>query len=337
MIAFLFVSFVASFQALLGGVAIAAAGDGLDVVCTLPYLGSIAGKVAPEAEITVLARPSEDPHFLSPTPALMAKVQQADLYVENGLSLELWSGKLLDSAGNPKIRPGQAGYVIASQNVPRLEVPTAITRAQGDLHPEGNPHVWLDPLNAPIFADNIAAGLGRVDPANAAAYTANAKAFRKEIYERTFGADLVGFMGGELLERLARAHTLDGFLAQKGLTARLGGWLATAAPLHGEPVVWYHQNMAYFDDRFGLEVVGHIEDRPGIAPSAAHRAELAAAMKQNGAKVIGVTNYYDDRLAKVLASETGARVATIPGDVGADPTATDYVAFIDAMIRLVRP
>lgn len=307
----------------------------LDVVATLPYLGAITEVVAPDAELTVLARGSEDPHFLSPTPALMAKVQQADVYVENGLSLELWSGRLLDSAGNPKIRPGQAGYVLASQNVPRLEVPTEITRAKGDLHPEGNPHIWLDPLNAPIVADNIAAGLGRVDPANAATYTANAKAFRKVIYERMFGADLVGFMGGELLERLARAHTLDGFLAQKNLTGRLGGWLGAGAALKGKPVVWYHQNMSYFTDRFGLQVVGHIEDRPGIAPSAAHKEQLAAAMTEKGAKLIAVTNYYDDRLAVVLGEETGAKVVTIPGDVGGDAASTDYLTFVDDLVKLV--
>ncbi|MEZ4237963.1 MAG: metal ABC transporter substrate-binding protein [Myxococcota bacterium] len=307
----------------------------LDVVCTLPYLGSITEDLAPDAHVTVLARGNEDPHFLSPTPALMAKVQQADLYVENGMSLELWSAKLLDSAGNPKVRRGQAGNVIASTNVPRLEVPTEITRAKGDLHPEGNPHVWLDPLNAPIIADNIAAGLARVDPDHAADYEARADAFRAKVYEKTFGADLVGFMGGPLLDRLARAGNLQSFLEQKGLTGRLGGWLAAGADLRGKPVVWYHQNMSYFTSRFGLDVVGHIEDRPGIAPSAAHRAELANAMKAKGAKIIGVTTYYDDRLAQVLAEQTGARVVMIPGDVGGDAASTDWFAFVDDLVALL--
>lgn len=307
----------------------------LDVVATLPYLGSIAAIVAPDAEITVLARGSEDPHYLSPTPALMAEVQHADLYVENGMSLELWSGRLLDSAGNPKIRPGQAGYVLASTGVPRLEVPTEITRAKGDMHPEGNPHIWLDPLNAPIVADNIAWGLAKVDPANAAIYTANAKAFRKQIYDKMFGTDLVSFMGGELLERLARAHSLDGFLAQKNLTGRLGGWLGASAVLKGKPVVWYHQNMSYFTDRFGVDVVGHIEDRPGIAPSAAHKDALAASMKAKSCELIAVTNYYDNHLAVVLGEQTSARVVTIPGDVGGDAASTDYFTFVDDLLKLV--
>jgi zinc/manganese transport system substrate-binding protein len=309
----------------------------LDVVVTLPYLGSITQELAPDAEITVLVRGTEDPHFLSPTPALMAKVGQADLFVENGMQLEIWSTRLLDGAGNPSVRMGQAGYVNASTNVPRLQVPTQVTRAQGDLHPDGNPHIWLDPLNGPIMADNIAAGLARVDPANAAVYAERAKAFRNTVYERTFGADLVGFMGGELLERLERAHTLRSFLESKGMSARLGGWLAAGASLQDSPVVYYHQNMAYFVDRFGQNVVGYIEDRPGIAPSAAHRDELAAAMTAAQVPLIGVTNYYDDRLALVLAEQTGARAVTIPGDVGGTAASTDWFAFIDDLVTLLTP
>lgn len=306
----------------------------VEVVATLPHLGAITREIAPEAQVTVLVRGTEDPHYLSPTPALMAKVGKADLYVENGLNLELWSERLLDGAGNPRIRPGQPGYVRSSDGVPRLEVPSDLTRAKGDLHPEGNPHIWTDPLNAPIIADNIAAGLARVDPANAATYAANAKAFRQKVYERMFGADLVAFMGGELLDRLERGKKLEPFLAQKGLTERLGGWLAAARPIRGKPIVFYHQSWAYFVDRFRPDVVGYVEDRPGIAPSAAHRDALAAAMRAKSCRLVEVTVYYDDRLARVLADQTGARVVRAPGDVGGVPEATDYFALIDTLIRL---
>ena len=201
----------------------------LEIVCTLPWIGDVAHRVAPAAGITTLARGVDNPHFLSPTPALMAKVSSADLFVENGMGLELWSVKLLDSAGNPKIRPGQPGYVRATVGMHVLEVPTDLSRAKGDLHPEGNPHVWLDPLNLPTAADNIAVALGRVDPAHAADYTANAKAFRLKIHESTFGKDLTGFMGGDLLARLAQGGKLDEFLTSKGLQGRLGGWLKAGA------------------------------------------------------------------------------------------------------------
>jgi zinc/manganese transport system substrate-binding protein len=305
----------------------------VEVVCTLPWLGDVAHRVAPDAHITTLARGADDPHFLSPTPALMAKVSAADVYVENGMGLELWSEKLLDSAGNPKIRPGQPGFVRATTNMTRLEVPTDLSRAKGDLHPEGNPHVWLDPLNAPVAADNIAVALGRVDPGNAAAYTANAKAFRAKIQEATFGADLVGFMGGDLLTRLAQSGKLDEFLASKNLTGRLGGWLKQGASLKGKPMVFYHQSWPYFIQRFGIKVVGYVEDRPGIPPTAAHRDEILSLIKTNGVKVIEVTNYYDDHIPRLLAEATGARVAKVPGDVGGTPEATDYFAFMTAIVK----
>ena len=304
----------------------------LQVVCTLPWLGDLAHRVAPDAQITVLARGSDDPHVLSPTPALMAKVATADVYVENGLSLELWSERLLDSAGNPKIRPGQPGYVKATESISRLEVPTDLTRAKGDLHPEGNPHVWTDPLNAPIAADSIAAGMGRVDPAHAATYTANAKAFRVAIQKATFGDDLVGFMGGDLLTRLAQAGKLDGFLAEKGLTPRLGGWLKEGAALKGKPVVFYHQSWAYFVARFGLQVVGYVEDRPGISPTAAHRDELVATMKSKGARIVAVTNYYDTKLPALLAQSAGGKMVVVPGDIGGTAAAKDYFSFIHTLI-----
>lgn len=304
----------------------------LEVVCTLPYLGDVTKKIAPSATVVTLARGADDPHFLSPTPALMAQVSKADLYVENGLNLELWSERLLDSAGNPKIRPGQPGYVKATTGVKVLDVPTDLTRAKGDLHPEGNPHVWTDPLNMIPVADNIAAGLGRVDPANAATYTANAKAFKTRIEEATFGADLVKFMGGDLLVRLAIAGNLDSFLASKNLTDKLGGWLKQAAPLKGKPMVFYHQSWPYFINRFGVKVVGYVEDRPGIPPTAAHRDALLGLMKANNVKVVEVTTYYDDKIPTLLAQAVGGKVAKVAGDVGGTPAATDYFAYINSLL-----
>ncbi len=304
-----------------------------DVVVTLPWLGAITSELAPDAEVTVLAAGTEDPHYLSPTPALMAQVGQADLYVENGLNLELWSARLLDGAGNPSIRRGQSGHVWASEGVPRLEVPTTLTRAEGDLHPEGNPHLWLDPLNWPQVADNIAAGLGRIDPGKAEAYAARAEEFRDATWERLFGADLVAFMGGDLLARLAQGGQLLPFLEQKGLEDRLGGWLAAGRSLRGQPVVFYHQSWVYFVERFGMEVVGYVEDRPGISPSAAHKQELSAAMTAAGATVIGISSYYDDRLAQALAAETGARVAPLAGDLGALDGVDSLQALIDQLLE----
>lgn len=309
----------------------------VDVVCTLPWLGDVAHRVAPSATITTLARGVDDPHFLSPTPALMAKVSRADLFVENGLGLELWSARLLDSAGNPRIRQGQPGYVRATVGMRILEVPTDLSRAKGDLHPEGNPHVWLDPLNLPVAADNIAAALGRVDPAHAAEYTANAAAFRVKIHEAMFGKDLVAYMGGDVLARLAQGGKLNDLLVQKGLQGRVGGWLKAGAALNGKPMVFYHQSWPYFVARYGVKVVGYVEDRPGIPPTAAHRDELLSTIKKNGVKVIEVTSYYDDKIPSLLAKETGARVAHVGGDVGGTSDATDYFSYMDSLLKAFAP
>lgn len=305
----------------------------LSVVCTLPHLGDIAHRVAPDATVTTLARGTDDPHVLSPTPALIARVATADVYVENGLNLELWSERLLDSAGNPRIRPGQPGYVLSTAGITRLEVPTDLSRAKGDLHPEGNPHAWKDPLNGIAAADNIAAGLSRVDPARAATYAANARAFRKLVHERLYGADLVAYMGGDTLAKLDSAGKLESFLASKGLSARLGGWKAQGASLRGKPVVVYHASWAYFVNRFGLRVVGYVEDRPGIPPTAAHRDELLAVMQREGVKVVEATSYYDLRVPTLLAQSVGARVAVTPGDVGGTPEARDYLSFVDVLVK----
>ena len=302
----------------------------LDIVTTLPWLGDITGRLAPDATITVLARGTEDPHYLSPTPALMAKVGQADLYIENGMNLELWSERLLDGAGNPAIRPGAHGYVKASNGVPRLEVPAQLTRAQGDLHPDGNPHVWMDPLNVIVAADNITAGLIRIDPANAPAYTERLAALRTQLYTALFGPDLVAYIGGASLEKLARSGRLHEFLATKGLDGRLGGWLGRAA--RGKKVVFYHQSWAYLIDRFEIDQVGVIEDKPGVAPSAAHKDQLAAAMTAQGCTTIGITSYYSDRIARARAADTAATVVVIPGDVGGVPSATDYFTLMDTLV-----
>jgi len=303
----------------------------LDVVATLPWIGDLSQRVAPEAKVLVLAGGNEDPHRLSPTPALMAKVGQADVYAEVGLSLELWSERLLDGAGNPNIRPGAPGYVRVSDGVPRLQVPTDLSRAQGDLHPEGNPHIWTDPLNAAIAADNLAAAFGRVDPANAGTYSANAEAFRSEVYVRLFGEELVVFMGGASLEKLARAGRLDEFLAEKGLSDKLGGWLGEAT--RGQELVFYHPSWAYFVDRFAVDLVGTIEDKPGVPPTAAHKDQLAAAITREGVETIAITSYYPDRVAKALAEDAGASLVIVPSDVGGTAAATDYFALIDTLVR----
>lgn len=308
---------------------------GPNVVVTLPYLGEIVRRVAPDAEVSVLVSPNADPHFISPTPALMARVGAADLFVENGLSLELWTGRLLDGAGNPQIRVGGEGHVFASAGVVPMDLPTELTRANGDLHPGGNPHIWFDPLNWGIAAHNIATGLAAIEPASAQAYFERVEALKSDVWSALFGDDLTAYMGGELLEGLARSGELIAFLERRGLIDRLGGWMGRAVSFSGRPVVFYHPSWSYFIDRFGLTLVGTIENRPGVSPSAAHRTELASEMESSGVSFVGVGSYYDPRLAEILAEQTGATVHILPTDVGSTPGADDLFGFMSALIDAV--
>src|SRR5688572_2731979 len=152
-------------------ISLSASAAPLKVVATLPVLADLARKVGGEfVEVSSLAQPNQDPHFVIPTPTLMKKTRKADVFIENGLSLELWAQKVVDGTDNRRIRIGQPGRIVASRGIATLEVPHVNSRALGDVHPGGNPHVWLDPELAKKMAKNISEGLSAVDPEHAPQY-----------------------------------------------------------------------------------------------------------------------------------------------------------------------
>ena len=311
-------------------------GKPLEVVTTLGVLASLAregGGARVHAE--ALADPRQDPHYVEPKPTLMQKARAADLFVEVGLQLELWGEKVAASSGNPRIQAGQPGRVIASSGVQTLELPAVLSREWGDVHPYGNPHVWLDPLNAKTMAGNIAAGLEKVDPGHAEEYRKNLARFEQRIDEALFGPELVQAVGGRQLGRLARQGRLDEYLAKEQLAP--GGWLKRAAVLHGRALVTYHKTSAYLADRFGFEVPIEIEEKPGIPPSARHRDRVLATMQERRVKTILQEVFYERSAADALAQKTGAHVVVVPIDVGSEVGAADYFALIDKILaELVR-
>ena len=321
----------------------APASAGLKVITTTTDLAWAVEEVGGErVSVRALCAPNEDPHYVSPTPSLVAAVGDADVFVEIGLSLEIWTERLLDGAGNPDVRPGGPGYVLASQGIRTKERPDTISRSQGDLHPDGNPHVWLDPLNMKIIADNVAAGLGRVDPANVEEYRRRAADLKARIDVALFGEELVALLGGDLLDRLGRGGQLEGYLDREvggaSLRSRLGGWMATGAPMQGRAIVYYHRNWVYFADRFGLTVAAYVESKPGIAPSAAHRKRVVEVVAAERAPVVVVTNYYDTRIPRAIAEEAGITVAIVPIMTGGTDAAPTWFALIDQLVEgLGRP
>jgi ABC-type Zn uptake system ZnuABC Zn-binding protein ZnuA len=266
------------------------------VVTTTTDLAAIVREVGGErVEVTSIAGGSQDPHFVDAKPSFLVKLQRADLFVQVGLELEAgWAPNLLANSRNARIQPGGPGFVDASEGIERLQIPSVVDRSQGDIHPHGNPHYWLDPANGSRMAANIAAGLARVDPERAADYEAGRSAF------------------------VAR------------LDAALARWAERARPLAGLPVVAYHNSWPYLERRFGFRVVGFVEPKPGIPPSGRYVAELAEAMKRDGVSLILMSTFYDQKTAALVARLSGAEVVTLANSVGGLPEATDYLALFDA-------
>jgi len=183
------------------------------VVCTLPTLKALTEEVGGNrVDVIALAKGDQDPHFVTPTPVLMQKTRQADLFIENGFSLELWADQVANGSGNTKIFRGTPGRIVAGNGVAAMEIPAVLTREMGDIHPQGNPHVWLDPLLAKVEAGNIAEALKSADPTGASFYDSRKADFFRRIDNALFGPELLKLVGIQKLTRLAWSKELHPFL-----------------------------------------------------------------------------------------------------------------------------
>ncbi|HYT16459.1 MAG TPA: zinc ABC transporter substrate-binding protein [Burkholderiales bacterium] len=243
----------------------------------------------------------QDVHKVEARPSLIARIRSADLLICSGSELEIgWLPLLLTQSGNARIQPGSAGYLEASQFVPKLEIPKVVDRALGDVHPSGNPHVHLDPRNIAKVADVLTERLAQLDPANAEAYKARASVF---------------------LERWRAA---------------VSRWEKEAARLKGIPVVVYHKDMSYFINWAGMREAGSLEPKPGLPPTPAHLAELVERMKRDPAKVIVYSPYNSPRAAEFLSERTKIPSVMLPFTVGGTDKAKDlFGLFDDTVARLL--
>jgi ABC-type Zn uptake system ZnuABC Zn-binding protein ZnuA len=273
----------------------------LNVVATTPDLASIAELIGGDAvDVKALAKPTEDAHFVDPKPSSIVTLNRAAMLIDGGAELELgWLPALLQSARNPKIAAGAAGRVSASQGIRLLEVPTTFDRSKGDVHALGNPHFLIDPVNARTVAGRIAAQLSQIDPANAAKYNANLKAFEARI------------------------------------DSKLAEWQKQLAPYAGAKIVTYHKDFPYLAARFKLDVVETLEPKPGIAPSPAHLAEVITTMKAKGAKVIFVQPFQNRKTAETVARQTGATILDLAQQPGAVKGTTTYFDMMDYIVATI--
>lgn len=280
------------------GLAAVSASAKLHVVATTPDLGALAAAIGGDAiDLTVLAKPTEDPHFVDAKPSYLVKLNRADALIEGGAELEAgWLAPLLEGARNPRLDRGKPGRIVASEGIALLEVPTVLDRSQGDIHASGNPHFLTDPVNAGIVAAHIARALGELDAGSAARFEAN---------ERKFAAEL---------------------------QSRLAGWQKTLAPYAGRPVVTYHNYWIYFGRRFNLPMDLFLEPKPGIPPTPAHLAGVITRMRADHLRLITVQPYQNRKTAETVASHTDAAVLNWPSFPG-DPGTETYFEWMDYLVN----
>ncbi len=270
-------------------------GETLRVVATIPDLADIAREIGGDrVEVTALTKGRENLHHVSVRPSHLIALSRADVLIQIGLSLEsAFLPALLENAGNPKIRPGRPGFVNASVGWQAIDVPTVVTRKDGDVHPDGNPHLNLDPRGGRQIAERTLAGLVATDPSGKTDYEAWAAAYAKK------------------------------------LDAAEARWNAAAKDWKGRKIVVYHKEYDYLAARYGLEIVGTLETKPGIPPTPGHLAELVAKMKSAASVVILTAPWSNGGEVEQVAKATGAAVVELPNQCGGMAGAETWIGMQD--------
>ncbi len=248
-----------------------------------------------KVEVDYLCRGNQDPHFLEVMPSYMLKLRSADLIFKIGLDLEKWLPQLIDGSRNTNVQ-----VIDLSQDIEKKEVPTTKMDARyGDVHPYGNPHYYLDPMDIKIMAGEIYNALASQDPGNAAFYQSNYESYIK---------------------------TLD---------SKIDEWNKKMEKVKGEPIVFFHSSWIYFADQYGIKIAGYVEPKPGIPPSPSHNAEIINLIKKRGIKLIVMENYYSDSAPNQIASVTGIKVIKVPVGLYGMDGIDSYFKMMDYIVNQI--
>jgi zinc/manganese transport system substrate-binding protein len=273
----------------------------LQVVATYGYIGDIVQRIGKDrVEVVTLARGDYNPHLIIPKPSYIAKMRRADLLVINGGQLEIgWLPQIIKQANNGAVQPGEHGFLDLSMYVHLIDVPTSVSRELGDVHPEGNPHFFLDPDNIPVIAKAITERMSELDPGNQAFYEAN----NKELF----------------------------VLWQQNMKL----WEEKLKPVKGEKIVEYHKIFDYFLHRFGLVIAGTIEPLPGIPPTTKHIADIEKLIDREHVKFIFQDVYNPQDASSYLAKRLNIKLVVLPHDVGAVKEAENVFEVFAEIIRRI--
>jgi zinc/manganese transport system substrate-binding protein len=274
----------------------------LKVFATVPEWGALASAIGGDrVEVFTATTGLQDPHHIQARPSLIARARSADLVVATGAELEIgWLPVILRESGNPRIQAGQPGYFEAAANVRMLELPTRLDRAEGDVHPGGNPHIQTDPRNLLSVGEALTARMSQLDAADAATYQANWKSFSER------------------------------------WRAALARWQQQAAPLRGVPVAVQHKAYPYLEDWLGLKEVAALEPKPGVEPSAAYLGKLLGEVAASRPRLVIRSAYQSPQAAEWFGREAHVPVVVLPFTVGGDDRAKDlFGLFDDTVDRLL--
>jgi zinc/manganese transport system substrate-binding protein len=275
----------------------------LNILATVPEWGALAEELGGDKVKTYTATNAlQDPHHVEAKPSLIARARSADLVVATGAELEIgWLPLVTQQAGNPKIQPGKPGYFEATAFVTLLEKPARLDRAEGDVHPGGNPHIQTDPRNIGRVAGPLAARLAELDPENTAYYQARYKAFTDR------------------------------------WNAAVAKWEKQAEPLRGTPILVQHKAFTYLEIWLGLNEVAALEPKPGVEPTTAHLTEVLATLQRQPVKMVIRAAYQSDRASQWIAERAKINAVMLPFTVGGDDAAKDlYGLYDDTIARLLK-
>ena len=304
----------------------------LRVCATVPELGSLVEEVGGDrVAVTVFTKGTESPHYTVPKPSFIKALNACHAYVQTGMELEAgWASRLVQNARNAAILPGAPGYVDASVAIDPLQVPAGpVDRAQGDIHPSGNPHYLLDPMSGLRVAGLLRDRLSVLRPDDREHFAARYADFRRRLGVALVGTALFERYDFEKLATLARHGRLAAFLDGQGQADLLGGWFGVMRPYAGTKLVADHDVWPYFATLFGLDVIGFLEPLPGIPPTTRHLATIVGRIRTEQVGALLTIAYYDPRYAQFVSEETGTAVVAMANQAGARPGTADYLAMVD--------
>ncbi len=318
------------------GAVVPAHAQPLQVCATVPELGNLAREIGGEqVAVTVFAKGTEDPHFVVPKPSFVTALSRCDAYVQIGLELEAgWAPPLLLSSRNARVQTGRPGHIDASVVIAPLEIPaTPVNRSQGDVHPSGNPHYLMNPMNGLHVAGLLRDRLSALRPSAGQDFARRYQDFRRRLGLALVGEALFNKYDFEKLALLAERGRLAEFLSSQGEEALLTGWLGMMQPYSGANVVGDHNAWPYFASLFGLNIVAYLEPLPGIPPTTGHMQTVIELIQANQVKAILSVAYYNPRYAEFVAGNTAATVVNMADQVASRPGTDTYLAMLEYNVK----